>query len=470
MSRLSRSHGMGAQLLVFLLISILFGGGGVNAAWQNLLVQLAGLALLAINFAAVRRFALQAPHTLRVLAICLLAVPLIQLIPLPPSIWKQLPGRDLLITSLELVGHEDDFRPITVSVARTSLSLIGLIPLMAALVVGYSFQRESRDRLLQLLVVMGWVQLAFGAISLATGANTTLFESDHASGMLRGLFANKNSTGLFLDVALIGAMGLLFAKAGARHSWGYAAWVSVIIFPVAIILTVSRSAMVLLAVVAVAGLGLAFVRAARKTEPGGISAGRLKALIGGVVLACTIGGLVVTAGMGQGRIERSLVRFADLQDGRAGIWADALTSASHFWPVGAGMGTFDEVFQVDESLERVRAGRAGRAHNEYLEIAIETGVIGIGAILYFAALHLIACIKAIRHRNAIYAVAAFAGLLCIAAQSVLDYPMRSAAMLPVAGLLLALFWGAVPDRNIVRRPLTNTDQDSARRPTLRTLP
>ena len=287
---------------------------------------------------------------------------------------------------------------------------------------------------------------------VATGANTTLFGSDHGSGMLRGLFANKNSTGLFLDIGLVAALALVFRKGTGMGYWRYAAWAGIAVFPVAIILTVSRSATVLLAVIALVGIVLALARVAARGRRGRTSADARPAtrLMAGAALAGAIlvGVLVVSAG--NERIERSLARFEMLQDGRPEIWADSLSSAKRFWPVGAGMGTFDEVFQVDESLERVRAGRAGRAHNDYLEVAIEAGLAGVAAILVFVVLHLVAFARVLRSRDRTYAVAAFGGLLCIAAQSLLDYPMRAAAMFPIAGLLLAQFWGALPNRTATR--------------------
>jgi len=106
--------------------------------------------------------------------------------------------------------------------------------------------------------------------------------------------------------------------------------------------------------------------------------------------------------------------------------------------VGAGQGTFDEVFQVDESLENLTERRAGRAHNDYLELALEAGLAGL--VLAGAWLVLIAWLSW-RARRSSLRWAGWAGssfLLAIALQSITDYPLRNQTMLAFAGLALLL--------------------------------
>ena len=101
------------------------------------------------------------------------------------------------------------------------------------------------------------------------------------------------------------------------------------------------------------------------------------------------------------------------------------------------MGTFDEVFQVDESLEYVSSRTAGRAHMDYYELAIEAGAAG----LLLAALWLVwtgfASWTALRRLDWM-ALAGTGIVICIAAQSVLSFPLRNQTMLAIVALAITL--------------------------------
>jgi O-antigen ligase len=134
----------------------------------------------------------------------------------------------------------------------------------------------------------------------------------------------------------------------------------------------------------------------------------------------------------------SLSRFDDTDGMRAEMREDARFVAARYWPVGAGMGNFDEVFQVDESLEYVSPRRAGRAHMDYLELAIEAGVAGALLAAGWLGWALMGGWRSLRRRGAWPARAATLGVFSIAAQSLLAFPLRSQAMLCVAALAIVL--------------------------------
>ena len=63
---------------------------------------------------------------------CVIAlVPLIQLVPLPPWIWTNLPGREQMVTVFNLIGDQIPWMPISVSPYATWLSFLSLLPPMA---------------------------------------------------------------------------------------------------------------------------------------------------------------------------------------------------------------------------------------------------------------------------------------------------------------------------------------------------
>ena len=171
--------------------------------------------------------------------------------------------------------------------------------------------------------------------------------------------------------------------------------------------------------------------------------------LGAVALGATvIGGLVIAA---PGRIEATLERFEAKDDPRRFIWGDAIFAAERYWPAGAGMGAFDEVFQIDESLENVTLRTAGRAHNDYIELAIEAGLPGLALAVFW----ITACaVMAFQSRRSGLAWAGWAGgafLLAIALQSITDYPLRNQTILAFAGYALLLLARTATSRGEERR-------------------
>ncbi len=129
---------------------------------------------------------------------------------------------------------------------------------------------------------------------------------------------------------------------------------------VAIALTQSRTGIALAAIPVLLGIarGLDALRE-RGKAPSAVRA----ALIGLGALALAGAGAGAMIFAAPGRIGEAFERFEAKDDPRRFIWDDAIYTVGRFWPVGTGMGTFDEIYQVDESLENLTPRRPGRAHN-----------------------------------------------------------------------------------------------------------
>ncbi len=200
---------------------------------------------------------------------------------------------------------------------------------------------------------------------------------------------------------------------------------------VAIVLTRSRTALVL----ALLPLGLVGLRVLLARTTRGKSG--LWVALGGIALIAGTGAIVAVAA--PGRVGEVLERFDDTDtDARAYIWEDAAYSADRFWPLGSGTGTFDDVFQLDESLENLTLRRAGRAHNDYLEVAIEAGIPGLTLVAAWILLLAWLAWRARRSNDRWVAWSGGAALLAIALQSITDYPLRNLSLLGFAAFALLI--------------------------------
>lgn len=420
------------------LVAFALGGGGSSFALANLAVQLTALGVLAAHGRSALAFWRESALLLHALIVLSLAVPLLQLVPLPASIWTGMPGRELAVRSLELVGGVD-WRPLSLDPLRTLLALTALITPLAVVMAGWNLRGQRLLDLGWLTVGAGLVTVLLGALQLGSSTGGfTLFGAREPGAFLLGTFANRNSTGLFLGFALgLAALLPLPKPHPAALPLRLAACALLV---VAIILTKSRTALVL----AMIPLGLASLRAILWTMQRR-KAGRAPVRAQGSAVLAVIGAIALlgvgTASLfvlAPGRVSETLERFETKDDPRRFIWDDATYAAGRYWPVGAGMGTFDEIFQVDESLENMTMRRAGRAHNDYIELAIEAGIPGLAiAALWLVLLGWLSW----RVRRSPQRWAAWAGsgfLLAIALQSITDYPLRNQTILAFAGYALLL--------------------------------
>ncbi|WP_159977461.1 MULTISPECIES: O-antigen ligase [unclassified Novosphingobium] len=418
--------------MLLLFAALIFGGGGSIAGLLNLAVQLVALGLLALNGQAVLDFFRTAPRFIVWLVCAALLLPLVQIIPLPPLIWQSLPGRSLVVESLQLVGRQGDWMSLSLNPRRTIVAFLALVPPLAMLILSWKLPDEDRRKLLWALTASGIFVVLLGGQQLATGnQHFILFAEAFGSSDLQGTFANRNAAGLFLDIALCALVGA-YPTRSRKLAWPVGGAVVGVLLLVGLVLTRSRSSMALSLVPM-----LLLTYRLWQVRRSGRSSRRL--VIGAIAAAGLLGLGLVGLMVGNQRVQQSFSRFDKIQDPRPAIWSDTLVSIGRFWPVGSGVGTFDEVFQIDESLETITPGRAARAHNDYLEVALESGLPGIILMAGWLFAVTAICLRAVRRGGKeIVSVAVFA---LLAMQSILDYPLRNQTLLCVAGLMLALMIG-----------------------------
>ena len=122
---------------LFFAAALLFGGGGSPNPATELVVQLSFVAAALAWFwtpdlgSHCRRVPAD-PIVWMVIALVLF-LPLAQLVPLPTTVWSSLPGRENQLAALELVGAADSWRTWSLAPARTTASLLAIIPALFAL-------------------------------------------------------------------------------------------------------------------------------------------------------------------------------------------------------------------------------------------------------------------------------------------------------------------------------------------------
>lgn len=119
----------------------------------------------------------------------------------------------------------------------------------------------------------------------------------------------------------------------------------------------------------------------------------------------------------------------ELSDGRFFLWADSLRIIQSFFLFGTGFGTFIDIFPSFRSFPGYSI--FDHAHNDYLELLTDGGIIGFTLAAWFVLAVLRHGWKMIRVRNDQYAVllgiGAITGIIAMLMHSVTDFNMHNGA-------------------------------------------
>jgi len=108
-------------------------------------------------------------------------------------------------------------------------------------------------------------------------------------------------------------------------------------------------------------------------------------------------------------------------------------------PLGSGLGSFLNVYRLYESPDTVTNEYVIHAHNDYAELALELGLAGVVLMLMFLATWLVAA-KAVWRRESWnpFAQAASIASAAVLIHSMVDFPLRTAAISASFAMCLAL--------------------------------
>ncbi|MFM5895612.1 MAG: O-antigen ligase family protein [Novosphingobium sp.] len=426
----------------YLALAIALGGGGSPAPFPELILELAAalLALFVLSFSLPPLDWQRIPRPAWIIAGLVAAIPLIQLIPLPPFIWQALPGRDLQVKALALIGAEDSWRPLSLAPSRTLAALLSLGPPLLMLLMTSALGRRDRLWLFRSIAVMTLATMLLGALQLSAGNDSPFHLYGVTVPMLVGFQANHNSTADMLLIGLIAVPLLLVDLVERRVLPNRAATILGIagavcaVIALGVVLTASRMGIFLMPIALAAGLWI--LRPWIRLTPRrlGYAAAILAALL-------ILGLMIVRDNPVLGSV---LARFDFGDELRPQLWVDGAFIAQKYFPFGVGMGDFVPAFIADERIESIWPSLPNRAHNDFLELTIEAGLVGMTALSAISWL----LIRALRQRlkedsgvPAAMSVFAAASLAILALHSLVDYPFRSMALACLgavcAGLLLS---------------------------------
>lgn len=363
-----------AALLAF---SFVFGGASRLHELRLALVELAAIPVLLL--AARRLIASDAAPPSRFalwLLAALTAIPLIQIIPLPPAVWTNLPGRDQPELALQLAGIPAGWLPISLSPERTWRSALALLPPIAVFLGMMAAPSVFRRRVALGLVAATLAAVLLGSLQFLAGGTRLYPWPTTDAGSVVGLFANRNHMATLCLMSLpfaavIGARGVRrHGPDGQIWVWLSALFIGLVVVALGVIR--SRAGLALVWPVLLLSLLAAWVASGR---------GRPRPLLLGLSGAAALA-MVLVVVFASGPI---LQRFDPTggREGRFENWPVVLEAANTYLPLGSGLGSFDAVYRSVEPLEQVDPTYFNQAHNDFLESWLETGWLGAALIAAF---------------------------------------------------------------------------------------
>lgn len=410
-------------------------GGSAQGIWANMLLQLVGIAMIAWAAASSERPVSGGARRLLVIALLGLAVIALQLVPLSPSLWPALGGRQALADNYALLGVPVPALPLSLTPYETLASLLALLPSLAILCAMLRLRAYRGSWLTVALLAGTFAGILLGALQVASSEPTMspwyLYPETNFQFAV-GFFANANHMATLLVITLPFLAALLAAARGGNVQ-RYSALLALVagaalVVVVGIVLNRSLAGYVLaLPVMAASLLILMPARSPLRLWT---------VVVGGL---CLVGAL--------GALESSSIRTGTTVhqeaessvESREAILSTTLAAVRDFLPLGTGAGSFRRVFALYENHDEVTSTYVNHAHNDYAEIALETGVPGVAVLILFLAWWGAAAWRAWRSAEAgPYARAASIASAAILVHSLVDFPLRTAAIGACFAMCLAL--------------------------------
>ena len=403
------------------LCALLLGGGGPHAPLLLATTEVVGLCVLLRTAVTAQRIEPRPAMLAAIgIVIAMLLLPVLQILPIPLRWACDLAGRDLYCSTVALAAVPGTTTTWSLSPDDTRRAALALLPPVAMFVATMGLDRTARRMLVQIAIGVGVLSALTGAAQIMAGDGRFFPYGLPPYDRAPGLFANYNHQAFFLSAILL----LVVADwiEDARSAIAPIRIGILILLTIGVIITSSRAGFGLLVLAILAG-GSLWLRQLRRTRGGRLRGrGPLIGIVIAILGVCLLIGLLA---MGSYRSELMADRIAQAaSDTRFTFWGNTRYAIGLYFPAGSGFGTFDTVYQSVEPLGELHSYYVNHAHNDYLEIVLEGGLIAaalIGAFLIWLTVRLVAI-----WRSGSTLMLAAAGVILLALlHSIVDYPLRT---------------------------------------------
>lgn len=446
------------MLLVFLCACWMLGGVTSDATAADEWLILLSLPLLLVSGWILLGDGVDAPVSRWGLAAAaaILAVPLLQLLPMPAGLWGMPTARTALAADLTVAGVRAPALHWALAPTATEGALWSLLPAMAMFAGTLALAPRQRGMVVRAILHLVGANVLFAFFQAGLPVDSALRLYGDAGSGFGGLLANTNHQATALVIAMVLAVGCAVharrrdqAGRGHPYAWvAYAAYAGAcfLLLP----LTTSRAGMALalpaLAAVLVLTGAIGLHRRRRPSR-------RSLAMLAVVVLLAVVG---IRAAIGWMAVDEA-------EELRHLIAAATLRMGSGQSPWGSGMGSFVQVFAQSAPQQLWMDVYVNHAHNEFAQWWLEAGVMG--ALVLGGILALLAYLgwrvmrMAGRDGTTILAASCLTAILAVLVHSFADFPLRTLTLMATVAALAGLMLGALGDPELGASPQAASIED-----------
>ncbi|WP_314374130.1 MULTISPECIES: O-antigen ligase family protein [Sphingomonas] len=429
----------GSVITLAALLGVLWLAGGASRpdALGQVLVRTAAWLVLTGALLMMKRPSIHDVRPVAALLLAVLGLVLLQLVPLPPGVWQSLPGRAIFERAAVLAGESQPWRPLAIVPEAAYNAAASLVVPFAILVLIIGLDEREVTWLPGMLLTFIAVATLPGLAQFAGAAFNNPLIND-TPGQVSGIFANRNHYALLL------ALGCLVAPVWAFGNGSGAIWRMVtalgliLVFTLTILATGSRAGLLLGVLALAIGFGLTWRRIRQMLHRG--PKWLFPTLIAGGVTVIVIVVLLSIAADRAVSIDRAMAMDAGQDMRRRGL-PIVIEMIRIYFPIGSGLGGFDPLFRMHEPFELLKPTYFNHAHNDFLEIVLDTGMAGLVLLVAGIGWWGWASFRVWRDKENRVRLTARLGsamIFLILLASIFDYPARTPTVMAL--LVLAAVW------------------------------
>jgi O-antigen ligase len=263
----------------------------------------------------------------------------------------------------------------------TRVSLVQLAGLLVYFAAALAFVDSPRRLKLmaRLVIIFGFLLAVYGLMQHFINPRTIFWVREPKQAEPFGPYVNRHHFAGYMELVLAMPLGLMFAGAVARERMLLYAFASAMM-AISLVLTNSRGGLISMVCEVMFLAAVSSLARGRRREGEELSGGeRLRAAavragLGFAMLLAVFVGVLYFGG--EGALSRMLgtVNSADPTTGRAHFWRGTLQIIKDHPLLGTGLGSFGSVYTRYDTSNG--AYRLEQAHNDYLQIFSDAGVVG----------------------------------------------------------------------------------------------
>lgn len=312
----------------------------------------------------------------------------------------------------------------------TSIHILALAFIFSAFLIFIDSAKRLRKVVL-VVTIFGFIYAFFAILQSVLSPNKIYGIYETAFATPFGSFVNRHNFASYMEMAIALPLGLVFVGAIPKDK-RLLYFTAIGLMGIALLLSGSRGGLVAL-------LAELFILAILTTNAKGYGQFAVKIGLTVLLVAVIIGGSIFIGG------ESSLTRFAETATSK-----DITTNRTHIWSVtldvikenpifGAGIGAFNSAYAKHDTFNGME--RVEQAHNDYLQVLADAGIIGLIIGLFFLFQLFKTGRESVQTHNLFrrgVAVGAIAGCSAILVHSIFDFVLHTTAVSIMFLLLVAL--------------------------------